>query len=155
MKTGWIVMFAALGCGACSGDGGDEGDGSKTAIVSGPLAGLVGGEVWSFVSGQTDAFLSEGESNYWGEAYSETSTCSAFVDSDHLILNVPRQPGDYALGPTLTATFAITENNDNLIALKGHIVVDEVSASAIRGGAFIEFDAQNSVNGHFELTICP
>lgn len=154
MKTGWIVILAALSCGACS-DGGDEGEASKTAIVSGPLAGLVGGKAWSFVSGQTDAFLSE-EGDYWGEAYSEASTCSSgFVDSDHLVLSVPRQPGDYALGPMLTATFSLTQNNDNLIAMKGHIVVDQVSASTIRGGAFIEFDAQNSVNGHFELTICP
>jgi hypothetical protein len=59
------------------------------------------------------------------------------------------------LSLSLNATFVTVATNDNLVATKGHMVIDEVSSTTIRGGAFIEYNPDNSVNGHFELTICP
>jgi hypothetical protein len=75
-----------------------------------------------------------------------------------LILSVPRTPGTHALGFDLNATFVIEgprQTLENLVATRGRIVVDEVTATRVTGGAYIEFDAANSVNGQFEIAICP
>jgi hypothetical protein len=125
------------------------------------MSGVVGGQSWVLTSAETDAFLSEGEPTFWADLYAQAFTpCSASVgpDGHHLILNVPRSPGDHPLSLSLNATFVVegaTATIDNLVATKGHIVVDEVTATSIRGGAYIDFDAANTVNGHFEIAICP
>ena len=152
MKTAWLAMLAALGCAACSSD---DDTGSGPPISDGPLAGVVGGKLWSFRSGETNPQQSQGDPRFWGEAYAEaTAACSATPTLDFLILNVPREVGSYDLGFDLTATFVI-QPSDNLGATKGRLVVEEITASSIRGGANIEFDPQNKVNGHFTLAICP
>ena len=47
------------------------------------------------------------------------------------------------------------EVTDNLVATTGRVVIDEVTSTAIRGGAYLHYDADNTVNGRFEITICP
>jgi hypothetical protein len=162
MKISWHLVLACPLALACSSSG-DKADGTSnstdsTAIATTPLAGKVGGQPWTFVSGQTDAFLSDGEEDYTGVLTSEAATtCGSFPDLSHLLLYLPRKTGTFPLGLNRIATFSIplgTSDYDNLGATKGRIVIDEVTASSIRGGAFVEYDANNSVNGQFQVAIC-
>jgi hypothetical protein len=91
--------------------------------------------------------------------YAETfPACEGIPDNQQpeLILNIPRQAGTYRLSLALNATFAFERGTDseNLVATKGRLVVDEVTSTRIRGGAFVEYDANNSVNGQFQVTVC-
>ena len=55
-------------------------------------------------------------------------------------------------------TFVIQRDpstTDNLIATRGRVLVDEITATVIRGQARIDYNADNSVEGRFEVTICP
>ncbi|MFZ5893002.1 MAG: hypothetical protein ACOY0T_18220 [Myxococcota bacterium] len=171
MKVGYQLAFArfarfapfALLCmAACSSDGdGSTGSVDSTTIASTPLSGKADGKPWTFVNGWTDAFLSEGEPNYWAALYAESLTsCSGIPDNKQpeLLMNLPRQPGTYKLSLQLNATFAIaraSNDTDNLVATKGKLVIDEVTATQVRGGAFVEYDANNSVNGQFQIAVCP
>jgi len=37
----------------------------------------------------------------------------------------------------------------------GHLVVDDLTSTTISGGAAIDFNDDNHVNGRFSITICP
>jgi len=155
-----IGLFV-LGC-SSSDDGGEDGGddgGNDVAIVDGPLSGTVGGEGWTVARAETDAFLSEGEPDYWTDLYGSPGTAcqsSPLDDGHHVILQAPRQPGEYPLSLSYNATFVIEGDvTDNLVATTGRVVIDEVTSSVIRGGAYLRYDADNTVNGHFEITICP
>jgi hypothetical protein len=151
-----IGLFA-LGC--SSGDDGDDGDGSDVTITEGPLSGTVGGQAWTVARAETDAFLSEGEPDYWTDLYGRPGTAcesSGLDQGDHVILQAPREPGEYPLSLSYNATFVIEGDiTDNLVATTGRVVIDEVTSSVVRGGAYLYFDADNTVNGQFEITICP
>lgn len=151
-----IVLFA-LGC--SGGDEGDDGGGNDVAITDAPLSGTVGGEPWTVARAGTDFFLSEGEPDYWTDLYaSPGSACesNSLDDGNHLILQAPREPGEYPLSLSYNATFVIVGDvTDNLVATTGRVVIDEVTSSVIRGGAYLRYDADNTVNGRFEITICP
>ncbi len=151
-----VVSFLPLTA-ACSSSGDDDdAAGADTAIESTPLAGLISGRAWTMVSADTDAFLSDSD-GYWATGYEVSiSACSGQIsDGRELLLTIPKTLGDHPLGLTLTATFYDPVTNDNLGATKGHIVVNSLSQTEIVGGAFIEFDAQNTVNGQFSIAICP
>jgi hypothetical protein len=154
-RTGFAVLAVALlliAGGAGCGGGGD------TAISTGTLSGMVGGKPWTLASAETNAFLSTG-GTFFADLYSETFTaCSGASSSatgDSLIFTVPKTVGDHPLGLSLTETFYIRATQDNLAATRGHIVVDSVTAVSIVGGAAITFDGQNTVNGRFQIAICP
>ena len=87
--------------------------------------------------------------------YSESKVACADPGpgTDHLIVFVPKTPGDYSLSLALNATFVV-QPLDNLVATRGRIVVDEVTDTLARGGAYIEYDADNTVSGTFEVAIC-
>jgi hypothetical protein len=142
-----IIVGIALLAGAC---GGGEGE----AIVDTPLSGTVGGQAWTFVAGDTDAFLSEGESEFFASLYAATFTPCGFdtPTGDFLIVSVPKEVGEYDFSLSLNMTFAV--GSDNLVATDGRIIVDEVTATTVRGGLVGDFDGDNHVNGQFELTIC-
>lgn len=107
-------------------------------------------------SGDTDSFLSD-DNGFWATAYGEAhSDCTLDATSkSEMLLTIPTKPGDYPLGFTLTATFSVAQTSDSLVATQGHIVVDSITSTTITGGAAIEYDQDNSVNGRFTLTICP
>jgi hypothetical protein len=156
VRIEWIACAVGLVMLGCSG-GDDSGD--NVAIVDGPLSGTVGGESWTVVRAETNPFLSEGEPDYWTDLYATGGTAcetGSLGGGHHLILQAPREPGEYRLSFRYTATFVIEgEIFENLIATTGRVVIEEVTTSTIRGGAFIRFDADNSVNGRFQITICP
>jgi hypothetical protein len=137
--------------------GGCGSGGGSTAISSQPLSGKIGGQPWTFATGETDSFLST-DSEYTAHAYAETFTActgSASLTANQVILNFPKAVGRYAVTQDLNQTFSVGATNDNFIATSGEIVISAITATTITGGASFAFDADNSVDGQFTATICP
>lgn len=131
------------------------GSGSAT-ISSQPLSGKIGGQPWTLVTAETNS-VPLSPTQYSVNAYSESFTpCSGTASgtTDSLILNFPMAVGTYAVTLNLNQTFYIPPS-DNLIATSGTIVISEVTATTISGGANFAYNADNSVDGQFQATICP
>jgi hypothetical protein len=149
LLTALCLLLA--GCGG----GGDDGGGSAT-IANAKLAGKVGGMGWTLAAAQTDAFFSDA-TNFWVDLYSEApSGCSRSAPGSHVILKVPNKVGSHALSLVLNGTFVIDNaNQDNLVATKGTIRVDEITDTSLRAGLTMTFDDANSISGELEAKICP
>jgi uncharacterized lipoprotein YajG len=145
------MMLVLAGCSSDDGDGG-----GSSSIASGTLTGKVGGASWTFASAKTDAFLSD-EQTFWVDVYAQSvSGCNGAGSGNRLILNVPKQVGTRQLGLQLNATFVVEgAETQNLIATRGAIRVDEITGTTLRGGVTMTYDADNSVSGDFDATICP
>jgi hypothetical protein len=141
-----LLFVAAAGCSADSG---------SMDIDPTPLAGTVGGQTWTFAAGHTSAFLSEGEPDFFATLYPTTFTACGFSEpaGSHLIVAIPKAPGEYQMSLSRNMTFVV--DNDNLIAIDGKIVVDEVTATGVKGGLVASYDGANEVSGRFDVTICP
>ncbi len=55
---------------------------------------------------------------------------------------------------SLARNMTFVVGDDNKIAIDGTIVVDEVTATNIKGGIVATFDSSNTVNGRFDIPIC-
>lgn len=155
LRMGAVLVSLGLSVGAGCG-GGSGGSGAAT-ISSQTLSGKVAGQPWTLMTGQTDAFFSDAD-RYGVDAYSQAFTaCTGTPPTgvDFLILNLPKTVGTYSLGLDLTETFSLASGNSNLAAASGRLVISAVSATTISGGANFAYDADNSVDGQFELTVCP
>lgn len=128
--------------------------GTDYEIEETPLAGVVGGQQWSFSAGHTKAFLSEQGDEFFAILYSEDFEACGFGEpsGDKLIVSIPKTPGTYDFSLSLNMTFV--QGGDNLVATKGLITVEEVTATNVRGGLVGDFDSDNEVNGTFDVTIC-
>ena len=142
-----VSMMALVGCASD--------DAGSAEIKDEMLAGTLGGQTWTFAAGHTSAFLSEGEPDFFASLYPTTFTACGFSEpgGDHLIVAIPKTPGEYEMSLSRNMTFVVGDSN--LIAINGRIVVDEVTATSVKGGLVSSYDGQNQVNGRFEVTICP
>ena len=70
-------------------------------------------------------------------------------------MNLPTAIGNYAVSFSLNQTFYVAATGDNLIAVSGEIDITDISGTTITGGANFAADPNNSVDGQFQLTICP
>jgi hypothetical protein len=140
------LVVLALALGAC---------GTDYDIADTTLAGTVGGEPWTFVAGHTDAFLSDGDDDFFAELYPAAFTPCSFgaPSGNYLIVSVPKATGDYDFDLSRNMTFVV-EPSDNLVTFEGRIVVDEVTETLVRGGLHGAFNGDNEVSGRFELTVC-
>lgn len=153
------LLLGCLMCAAgCSSDGGND---EAFDISSSTLSGKVGGESWTFVAGEASSLFDE-DDTFFTDLYADpiSNACQNGPTSSkhHLIFNVPMKAGDYKLSFSLTATFVIeaeSATTDNLGATRGRLVVDEVTDSFVRGKAHVIFDADNEVNGTFQVARCP
>lgn len=164
--TALKLKFCLALCATCwaSGCGSDtkasEGGGDPaTTIASTPLAGVVGGQAWSIDHADTEPALSD-EETFFLTLYAEpAAACEPFFQStrDELILIVPKAPGDYAISLARAATFVVDPSgkNDNLVAIRGRLVIEEVTSTSLRGGLSVEYNTANHVNGQFEANVCP
>ena len=151
MLIGMLGLIAGLGCGG-GGSGGGGGAPSNQA-----LTGKIGGKAWTFHTAESDSFLSD-DKNFWVDAYAGSFTpCTSAgpFDSDRLILTLPKTVGTHPLSLSLTETFYVAATSDNLVATSGTIVIDSVTAATITGSVKFAYNADNSVEGTFEATICP
>ena len=107
-------------------------------------------------SAQTNAFFSDA-TKLWVDLYSEApSGCGSSAPGSNVILTVPNKVGLHALSLQLNGTFVLDNaNQDNLVATKGTIRVDEITDTLLRGGVAMTFDDANSISGEFEAKICP
>lgn len=124
-------------------------------ISSTQLSGYVDGQPWTLATGHTSAFLSEGENEFFATLYQTPFTPCGFSEPSgpHLIVSIPKTPGDYDMGFDLNMTFYT--NNTNKIATEGRIVVDSVTSTRVTGGLHGVYDFDNEVDGRFDITICP
>ena len=153
LKTAAILVGLTLSVGLV-GCGTDD-DGGSMTIEDAPLAGKVGGADWTFVAGDTSAFLSEGEDSYFTTMYPAQFTACGFSEpgGDHIIVGIPKTVGEYPMSLSRNMTFVV--GDQNLIGINGKIRVDEVTADKVKGGLVGSFDGDNQVSGTFEVTICP
>jgi hypothetical protein len=127
---------------------------STSDIDPGPLSGMVDGQPWSFQAGNTDAFLSEGQDAFFATLYAAPFTpCTEDPSDPHLIVAIPKTPGDYQMDLSRNMTFV--DGDQNLVAIDGRIVVDEVTSDHVSGGLHGTYDAFNDVSGQFDVTVCP
>jgi hypothetical protein len=150
----YLLSLALCGCGSDDGDGG----GGSGEIASHELSGKIAGQSWNVAHAETDPFFDDDE-ELWVDLYGQPATeaCgSNEPDGSKLILSVPRRAGEYPLSLQRNGTFVIqtTDGTDNLVGTEGSLRVDEVTSTTLRGGVSIEYDADNSVSGVFEVTIC-
>lgn len=154
-RFGVGVLLSLAACGGGSGGG-------SGAIASQPLGGLVNGKPWTVVSGETNAFLSD-DKEFFTTLYDKPtdSPCSGRSPTDsttEVILNIPNAVGKHPLGFQLTATIAYDDGTgtyENKVALQGLVEVTSITATKIVGAARVTFDAANSVEGQFEVDVCP
>jgi hypothetical protein len=146
------ALLGSLSLAACATD--DSDSSSSKPVDSTPVAGMVGGQTWTFAAGHTDAFLSEGEDTFFATLFPTQFTTCGFSEpsGNHLIIGIPKVVGDYPMSLSRNMTFVV--GNDNKIAIDGHIVVTEVTATKLKGGIVAKFDDQNEVNGTFDIPIC-
>lgn len=142
------LAVLAAGCGS---------GGGSTVISGQPLSGKIGGQSWTFMTGETSSSVPN-SGRYWVDAYGESFTpCSgsAPFTADEILMEFPMSVGNYAVTLDLSQTFYIAATNDNLVATSGEIDITDISATTITGGAKFAYDADNSVDGQFQMTICP
>ena len=145
LSSALLLSIAATGCTIETG----------TTIDPTPLAGVVDGQSWSFVAGQTDAYLSEGENEFFATLYPTAFTPCGVTEPNapHLIVSIPKTPGDYDMDFGRNMTFV--SGSRNMVAFDGRIQVDTVSSTRITGGLAGNYDFDNDVSGMFDITICP
>jgi hypothetical protein len=151
------LLLLSVALAACAGDDDSGGGGGDVTILDTPLAGTVAGEPWTFVSGDTNAFLSEGDPDFFTDLYAEAVTACGFspASTNHLIVRVPMVAGEYPFSISgHNMTFAIAPS-DNYVTFTGKVVVDEVTATTVTGGLYGRYNSANEVNGRFSATICP
>jgi len=127
-------------------------------ISDAPMSGRIGGVPWSLGSAETNDFLSSSD-QFFIDAYAEVvAPCTGAgnqVRSNRLILNVPRETGNYLLGSGLNETFFVQDTGSNYIATQGRIVVSQVTDTLLSGGGHFFFNGDNVVDGQFQAQICP
>jgi hypothetical protein len=136
---------------------GCDGSGGGAPISSQVLAGKIGGQAWTFVQGETDAFLSDGNTfwvNLYASAFSACESFAAPIDENQILIQIPRTGGSYDLSLAQNATFYLPPG-DNYVATRGHVQIDAITPTAITGGARITYDGDNTVEGQFQASICP
>jgi hypothetical protein len=143
-----IALTATIACGC----------GSDYEITEQPLAGTIGGAAWTFFEGDTNAFLSDGDT-YFASLYAADFEPCGFgqPSGNSLILNLPKETGEWDLSLSRNMTFVVegTDGTENLIGTEGVIRIDSITTDTITGGVHARYDGDNEVDGTFSLTICP
>jgi len=162
-RGGWaLAAVLAAGLAACGG-GSSEGTGGGS-ISSQPLSGMINGQPWTFVAGQTDHFLSQGKDTFFTSLYDQPiPAASACTPGDPpgttrlLILNVPMKIGQFPLSLAFNQTFSYFDgvhSFQNDVATSGVLEVSALSATTITGGVKMAFGTKDAVDGQFEISIC-
>jgi len=149
----WCLgLLALVGCGGGGGDGG-----SNVMISDQPLSGVIGGQPWTFGSGETDAFLSSADSLFVNLYPGTVTPCSfdAPTDANLVTMQVPTTPGSYPLSLQRNVTLYVASTSFNNVATRGLLVIDSVTATTVSGGLNTTYDGSNHVDGQFQATICP
>jgi hypothetical protein len=132
------------------------GCGEDLEITDQVLTGEIGGASWTFVEGDTNAFLSDDDffATLYAEDFDQCNSSPSAVN--HLILNIPKETGEWGLSLSRNMTFVVqtADGVDNLIGTEGTLRVDQVTADEVVGGIHAKFDGSNQVDGTFTIEIC-
>jgi hypothetical protein len=151
-----VVSAFLLGCclAACGGGGGG---GGGYSISDTTLSGQIGGQSWTFVQGESDAFMSD-EDGYFVELFPDSYTaCDPFSQPDGvntILLSLPKQVGEYSLSLQQSITF-VEPPADNTIATRGLLEVEAINADTIEAGLYAVYGDGYQVDGRFTVDICP
>ena len=102
-------------------------------------------------------FLSTSTS-YWVDMFATTFTAcqdSPPSDANSILVELTSTPGNYSLSTALNATFYDASTSYNWVATRGSIRIDSVTSTTISGGANFTYNADNTIDGKFQVTICP
>lgn len=127
-------------------------------IQSGPVNGQFFETPWTFNQGIARIRTVGGAKTYLIDLWEETfaNPCDPFnAPARSLLFILPSTVGSYDLNNNRTVTFS--GNGSNLVATEGKYrltTANEAEASII-GGIKVIFDAGNTVNGSFEVSLCP
>ncbi len=146
-----LLLLFAVGCGV----GGDGGGGAT--MSSQTLAGKIGGQTWTFETGETMAALSTSEQlwvDLYADRFEDCVPLGAPANADMVTMMMPRVPGSYDLGINLNTLYT-SRTGANYVATSGRLVIDSVTATTITGAMNITYNGDNTVNGQFQATICP
>jgi hypothetical protein len=149
-----LLVLAPGACGSSS----DNGGGGGGPISTGTLTGKIGGTAWTFMAGETDSFLSTATTwyiNLYEVPIDTPCSTGPSASTRSLILTVPKAVGTYPLSLSMTETFYIHANNDNLGATSGSVQLVSSDATTVHGAAKFQFNADNTVDGQFTANICP
>ncbi len=146
--TTCLVLSSLLAATACTVTTGTDIDATQ-------LSGLVAGQPWTLQVGQTDGFLSANQSDFFATLYPSAFSPCGFSEPSgpHLLVSIPKTPGDYSMGFSRTMTFV--DGDLNMVAVDGRIVVDSVSSDRVTGGLHGTYDFDNEVSGQFDIQVCP
>lgn len=150
MRLTLALLALQLGC---------EGKEAPPEISDEPLAGSFGGEAWSFVAGDVDAYMTEDGvmvAQLWPESF-EACTLTSHAATRWLVVQIPEEPGEHALDGALNGTFVQVEGEqtENVPALDGVVRVDSLDQSTLAGGlAMRDASGAYEVSGTFELELC-
>lgn len=151
MRAAWIGVFGALALFTAGCDGGPSYE-----IADGALSGKINSTDWTFVSGETNDFLSD-EKGFFTTLYAEKIEACGFgaPTKDIVLLDVPKVVGDYDLGLTHNVTMA--HDSDNKVAITGLLTVEEITDTEVKAGVYAIFndDPDYEISGHFTATVCP
>ncbi|MEP6652210.1 MAG: hypothetical protein ABJA82_02565 [Myxococcales bacterium] len=142
-----------LGCG-----GGGNPAGGSGSIANQTLSGKIGGQPWTYATGQTESFLSMDDKFFltlYGEAFTTCEIGGAPQGANEFIIEIPKAPGAYDLSLNMNATFYDAATSKNWVVLSGRVDIESVTATTITGGMNVTLNAGNSINGQFEAMICP
>ena len=133
------------------------GCGSSVSISMQPLAGVIGGQPWTFGTGETNAALSTTTSLFVNLYPGSFQTCASAAPfgADQVTMQVPTAPGSYELSLQRNATLYVANGSNNYIATSGLLRIDSVTATTVSGGLNASYDGSNHVDGEFQAAICP
>jgi hypothetical protein len=174
------LVLAAFGCSKADGD--DEGDGDDgsgkgadarpdhTDLPDAPLAGVVGGKEWTFVSGFAKPAPGAGAD---GELWLELSergvegdkVCDPFLwinrkDERRVIFSTAPETGarlmDESTGESITITVRPESSDEPIRNLVGQGALDltEVTRTRVSGKVNVSFDGDNFAKGAFSVKRC-
>jgi len=127
------------------------------SISNQPLSGKIGGNAWTFGTGETDSSLSTTDSLFVNLYPGSFTTCAfaAPLDTDLVTLMIPTKPGSYDLSLQQNATLYVASSSNNYVATSGRLQVNSVTATTVSAGLHATYDGSNEVDGQFQATICP
>ena len=109
---------------------------NPVVVAEQSVEGRINGQPWQFGSGLIDIEVIEDDIHYVYLFPSENARCDEPpFDQPHLILHVPKMPGEYALGPVLNVTFAFQRDDEPRyeMTFDGALVVAEYTPGRLVG----------------------
>jgi len=153
---GWLsgsiflcCAFLFAGCGSS-----DSGSGATSTQA---LSGKIGGKTWTFATGETDSYLSDGNTLFTTLYASTFAACNTFMpdtSAGTIIASLPRKTGSYGLSLSMNVTF-YNPPGDNWVATRGSLEITEVTDTTISGGLTATYNGDNTADGRFTASICP